>query len=58
MRIRNELTNELTTELKVIDSKIEEADKNGHSKEKWQLMRIRDKVDQERIRVTTNSKFV
>lgn len=58
MRIRNELTNELTTELKIIDSKIELADKNEDHKEKWQLMRIRDKMEHERTRVIANSKYI
>ena len=58
MRIRNELTNELATEIKVIDAKIEDASQAGDKKEKYQLMRLRDKLEHEKTRVMTNSKFV
>ena len=57
-RIRNELAMELDTEIKVCEEKINDANSNGDQKEKYQLMRIRDKLVAERTRVRSNSKYI
>ena len=57
-RIRNELLNEIKTELKICDEKINDASAAGDNKEKYQLMRIRSKLEAERLRVRTNSKYI
>lgn len=56
--LRNELALELQTEIKVTDAKIEDASAKGDNKQKYQLMRIRDKLEKERVRVISNSKYV
>ena len=58
IRIRNELTRELATEIKVCEEKISDANAAGDTKEKYRLMRIRDKLEAEKVRVTRNSKYV
>ena len=57
-RIRNELARELMTEIKVCDEKIQDANANGDHKEKYRLMRIKDKLHAEYVRVMVNSKYV
>lgn len=58
IRIRNELVRELNTEIKITDSKIEDANSADDKKEKYRLMRIRDELEAEMLRVKTNSKYV
>ena len=55
-RIRDEVLNELKTEIKIIDEKISDAQSNGDQKQKYELMRTKDKVEQELVRVTMNGK--
>ena len=57
-RIRNQLRKELDTELEICKAKIEDAETNGDKKEKYKLMRIKSKLEQERTRVLTNSKYI
>jgi hypothetical protein len=57
-RIRNELQRELETEIRVCEEKINDANANGDQKEKYRLIRIKDQLDAEVIRVKTNSKYV
>lgn len=57
-RIRNELVRELQTEIRVCEEKISDANANGDQKEKYRLMRIKDQLDAEMVRVKTNSKYV
>lgn len=57
-RIRNETVREIQTEIKVCDEKISDANSNGDQKEKYRLMRIKDQLDAELVRVKTNSKYV
>lgn len=54
--VRKELERELATEIKVCEAKIEDAQNNNDQKEKYRLIRLRDKLEQERIRVLLNSK--
>lgn len=56
--LRNELALELQTEIKVVSAKIEDANSKGDNSQKYQLMRIQDKLEKERIRVISNSKYV
>lgn len=56
--IRNELAMELQTEIKVCEEKIEDAKNKDDQKEKYRLMRIRDKLEKERVRVISNAKYV
>lgn len=58
LRIRNELIRELQTDIKVCEEKIADANAAGDTKEKYRLMRIKDKLDAELVRVKTNSKYV
>ena len=58
IRIRNELVRELNTEIKITDSKIEDANSADDKKEKYRLMRIRDELEAEMLRVKTNSKYI
>ena len=58
VRIRNELVRELETEIKVTEEKINDASANGDQKEKYRLMRIRDQLNTEMVRVRLNSKYV
>lgn len=57
-RIRNETVREIQTEIRVCEEKISDANSNGDQKEKYRLMRIKDQLDAELIRVKTNSKYV
>ena len=57
-RVRNELINEIETEIKICDEKINDANSAGDNQEKYKLMRIKAKLEQERLRVKTNSKYV
>lgn len=54
-RIRNELVMELDTEMKVIDQKIDDAKSKGDNKAVYKMIRMRDKLRQEKIRVSTNT---
>ena len=57
-RIRNELAMELDNEIKICEEKISDATSRGDNEKKYELMRIRDKLDAERTRVRLNSKYV
>ena len=57
-RIRNELSLELDNEIKICEEKISDASSRGDNERKYELMRIRDKLDAERTRVRLNSKYV
>ena len=57
-RIRNELSMELENEIKICEEKINDANSAGDNDKKYQLMRIRDKLNAERTRVRLNSKYV
>lgn len=58
MRIRNELTRELQTDIRVCEEKIADANAEGNRDEKYRLMRIKDQLETELIRVKTNSKYI
>ena len=55
-RVRQELIRELATEVKVCEAKIDDAQNNNDSKEKYRLIRLRDQLEAERMRVIVNSK--
>lgn len=57
-RIRNELSLELDNEIKICEEKISDASAKGDNEKKYELMRIKDKLDAERTRVRLNSKYV
>lgn len=57
-RIRTELMRELETEIKIADEKINDAAANGDQKAKYQMMRYRDQMKAELVRVKTNSKYI
>ena len=57
-RIRNELAMELDNEIKICEEKISDASSRGDNERKYELMRIKDKLDAERTRVRLNSKYV
>jgi hypothetical protein len=57
-RIRNELSLELDNEIKICEEKINDASSAGDTQKKYQLMRIKDKLEAERTRVRLNSKYV
>ena len=56
-RIRNEYVKELTTEIKVCEEKIQDAQYNGDKAEKYKLMRIKGQLEQQLYRVKMNSKY-
>ena len=57
-RLRNELTAELETEIAVTEEKINDANSNGDQKQKYELIRIKKKLEAEKVRVATNSKYI
>lgn len=57
-RIRNELAMELDNEIKICEEKINDANASGDNKSKYELMRIRDKLQAEKTRVRINSKYL
>lgn len=57
-RLRNELTHELDTEIQVTEEKISDASNAGDQKQKYELMRIKRKLEAEKLRVQTNSKYI
>lgn len=58
IRIRNELTRELDTEIKVCEEKIEDAKGKGDNQQKYKLMRIKAKLEAEKARVGNNSSIL
>lgn len=58
VRIRNELIRELEAEIKVTEEKIEDAKANGDNKQKYALIRIKDKLTAEVVRIRANSSAV
>ena len=58
VRIRNELIRELKAEIKVTEEKIEDAKSNGDNQQKYKLMRIKEKLEAEVVRISSNSKFI
>lgn len=58
IRIRNELIREIETEIKVCEEKITDASSAGDNKEKYRLIRIKEKLLAELARVKSNSKYV
>lgn len=57
-RIRNELAKELDAEIRICDEKISDANGAGDNKSKYELMRIKDKLEAEKTRVRLNSKYI
>lgn len=57
-RLRTEFVAELETEIKVCEEKINDANASEDKTEKYQLMRLRDKLEQEKNRVISNSKYI
>lgn len=57
-RIRTELTRELENEIKICEEKINDANSDGDKDSKYELMRIKDKLEAEKIRVKLNSKYI
>lgn len=57
-RIRTELTRELENEIKICEEKINDANSDGDKKSKYELMRIKDKLEAEKVRVKINSKYI
>lgn len=57
-RVRNQLVRELDTEIEICKTKIEDASAMGHNQEKYKLMRIKSKLEEQKLRVISNSKYV
>lgn len=57
-RIRNEFAAELETEIKVTEAKIEDANSKGDQEQRYQLIRIKDKLTRDLARVKYNSKYL
>ena len=57
-RLRTELAAELETEIKVCEEKINDANGASDQNQKYELMRIKDKLELERNRVLSNSKYI
>jgi hypothetical protein len=58
VRIRRELAHELDTEIEVVNEKINDASAAGDQKQKYKLMRIKGKLEQDALRVKANSSFI
>lgn len=58
IRIRNELEKELETEIKVTEEKIADASANGDQQAKYKLIRIKEKLEQEKDRIKYNTKYI
>ena len=58
IRIRNELARELDTNIKLCEEKIADANNNNDTQKKYELMRIKAKLEQEALRVKANSKYI
>ena len=58
IRLRNELIAELDAEIEITNEKIQDAGSTGDQKQKYQLMRIKKKLEAERVRVQTNSSLM
>lgn len=58
-RVRNEIVHEMETELRVINEKIEDAKGENDKKEKYQLMRLKDKLEKDiqRVKYGLNGKY-
>lgn len=50
-RMRNEMIGELKTEIEIIDTKIQDADRVGDNKAKYQLMRLKNEINKKLLRV-------
>lgn len=50
-RVRNDIVHEMETELRIVNEKIEDARGENDKKEKYQLMRLRDKLEKDIQRV-------
>ena len=57
-RVRNQLVRELDTEIEICKTKIEDASSMGHNQEKYKLMRIKSKLEEQKLRVLSNSKYI
>jgi adenylate kinase family enzyme len=57
-RIRNAIIKDLETNIKLCDAKIEDAASEGNKDAKYQTMRIKGQLEQELLRVKTNSRYV
>ena len=57
-RIRNELSLELENEIRICEEKISDANSAGDNERKYELMRIKDKLNAEHTRVRLNSKYI
>lgn len=57
-RMRNELIRELQAEIKVTDEKIEDARKRDDDKQKYVLMRTKEKLEAELTRVSANARTI
>lgn len=58
-RIRNDIVHEMETELRVVNEKIEDAKGENDKKEKYQLMRLKDKLEKDiqRVKYGLNGKY-
>ena len=57
-RIRNELIEDLQTEIKVCEEKINDASNDGDRQAKYRLMRTKDQLEKELFRIKTNAKYI
>lgn len=57
-RIRNELAKELENEIHICEEKINDANSAEDNKSKYELMRIKDKLEAEKTRVRINSNYL
>lgn len=57
-RIRNDFASELETEIKVTEAKIEDANAKGDQEQRYQLIRIKDKLTKDLERVKYNSRYL
>ena len=58
IRIRNEFARELKAEIEVVNAKIEDAANDPDKNVRYKLIRIREKLNAELARVSTNAKYI
>jgi len=53
-KVKNQILQELNLELKIVDEKLEDSRSDGNRKSKYELMRIKNKLEQEIDRIRYN----
>lgn len=55
-REKDRLMNELTQELEIVEEKIKDADANGDKEKKYQLMRLRNEIKRNKMKISSGTR--